>query len=166
MCSHGQPHTGEAQTGHTSGRKDLQSMYGIKNSFLAYATVALAGDLLLVWSSFCLEAVAVVSSLSLWGWSIPDRANRETVIPERCQRRPRTIQALTQLWYWGAVCVSGVWRREGYGPWHFHRVLQYGAGAMNTAGLILCATDAIQTGRWCGLSWAFDRLALSDHSQK
>lgn len=56
MFSHGQPHTGEAQTGHRLGRKDLQGTYGIKTSFLAYATVALAGDLLLVWSSFCLGA--------------------------------------------------------------------------------------------------------------
>lgn len=37
---------------------------------------------------------------------------------------------------------------------------------MNTAGLITCATNAIQTRRQCGLSSALDRLALGNHSQK
>lgn len=58
---------------------------------------------------FAWEQVVVVSSLSLWGWSIPDRANRETVIPERLSEKTKNDPGPDSAVVLGcSVCIGGV----------------------------------------------------------
>lgn len=165
MSSHGQSHTGEAQTGHRLGRKDLQGTYGIKTSFWPMPQWPWLVSCSWFGVHFAWEQVAVVLSLSLCGSSIPDRANRETIIPERLSEKtkngPSPDSAVVLRC---SLCTRGV-EEGGIRTLVLPQGSAVWSGGHEHAGLILCATDAIQTRRWCGMSWEFDRLALRPLSE-
>lgn len=73
------------------------------------------------------------------------------IIPEKMKKDPSPDSAEV---LGCSFCRRGV-EEGGHRCWCFQLALQCGAATMNTAGLTLCATDAIQTRIECGLASAF-----------